>query len=461
MTSAANRETGRGRTLAGYVAGARGRALPGVVVHEARRALVDHLAVTVSGAFDAAVLPVRRIARRWPAAGKARIVLGGTTTPAVAALINGTAAHAADFDDVHHLGAGHPGGPCWSTALALAGHGSLDEETTLAAFVAGFEVMARLGGGGVPGVGRSLQRKGFHPTSVVGRMGAASVAAVLYDLEAAQVLNALANAATTAGGLVGSFGTHGKPFHAGKAAMDGILAADLAAEGFLGADHIFERENGWLDAFIQDRDVEVPPLDFDEQWELLRNGYKLFASCRATHAASQTAIGLLGRIGGRPIERVIARVHPGALVTAGKTAPRTALEAKFSVSFCVAMALGGYKLAANDFDDRILADERVTSLLPLVEVVPVAGQIPSSAFVTVVFSDGSRIEGHTEVVLGHPENPVGDAGLEEKFLGLVEPVLGERKAGVLLEAAWNFGRPGTLAAIGETLAGQDDGARAA
>jgi 2-methylcitrate dehydratase PrpD len=95
--------------------------------------------------------------------------------------------------------------------------------------------MAKLGGGGVPGVGRSLQRRGWHPTSVFGRAGAAAVASVLLRLNDTQIRYALGIAATTAGGLVGSFGTHGKPFHAGKAAMDGIMAAQLAAACFVSA----------------------------------------------------------------------------------------------------------------------------------------------------------------------------------------------------------------------------------
>lgn len=452
MTSKETQLYERGQQLALYVTGARERQIPDHVVHEARRALVDYLAVTVAAAFDPAVLPVREIAKRWNAQGNARIALGGTSTPAVAALINATATHAMDFDDVHYLGAGHPGGPCWATALALAEHLNLDEQTALSSFVAGFEVMARLGGGGVPGVGRALQRKGFHPTSVVGRMGSAAAASVIYNLDSAQVLNSLANAATTAGGLVGSFGTHGKPFHAGKAAMDGILAADLAAEGFLGAAHLFEIEKGWLDAFIQDRNVEVPPLDFDVRWELLRNGYKLFASCRATHASSQAAIGLHMKIAGRKIDRVVAKVHPGAFVTAGKLAPKTPLEAKFSVPFCISMGLNGYKLAAGDFKDQIFEAANVTALVPHVKMEPVDGQSPASAFLTVFLADGDVVEGHTDIVLGHPENPVSDRGLDEKFFDLVEPVLGQDKAYGLLDAAWNFGKPGTLKFISDFIA---------
>src|SRR6185312_5539458 len=105
-------------------------------------------------------------------------------------------------------------------------------------------------------------------------------------------------AATTAGGLVGSFGSHSKPFHAGKAAMDGIMAAQLAAEGFLAAPHLYEigAKAGVLDAFIQKEQPEVPPLDFDARWELLGNAFKLFASCRSTHPAAQAACGAAAAI---------------------------------------------------------------------------------------------------------------------------------------------------------------------
>lgn len=442
----------RGTALARYIADTPRRRYPDEVIHEARRALVDYLGVTIVAAFDETVRPVRHAVERWNAKGKARIVLGDTTTPALAALINATATHAMDYDDVHYLGAGHPGGPCWSTALAVAQEVAADDEQALVAFITGFEVMARLGGGGVPGVGRRLQRKGFHPTSVVGRMGAAASAAALYGLDAEKSLHALSNTATTAGGLVGSFGTHGKPFHAGKAAMDGILAADLAAEGYIGAPHLFELERGWLDAFIQDREVEVPPLDFEERYELLRNGYKLFASCRATHASAQAAQQLADRIGGRRIEKVYVKVHPGALVTAGKLAPETPLEAKFSVTFCVAMALNGYRLAWTDFSDAVFADPRVTSLVRKVTLEPVEGQSPASAHVDVLLAGGETLHAETAVILGHPENPVSDAGLEDKFRSLVEPVLGEARAKSLLKTAWAFGQQGTLHQLNLLLA---------
>lgn len=442
----------RGLALGQYVAGANERNYADDVIHEARRSLVDYLGVTIVAAFDETVEPVRRAAARWNASGKSRIVLGGTTTPALAALVNATATHAMDYDDVHYLGAGHPGGPCWSTALAVGQQIDAPDQAVLGAFITGFEVMAKLGGGGVPGVGRRLQRKGFHPTSVVGRMGAAAVTSALYELNASQSLHALGNTATTAGGLVGSFGTHGKPFHAGKAAMDGILAADLASEGHIAAAHLFETEHGWLDAFIQDRQVEVPPLDFDTGSELLRNGYKLFASCRATHASSQAAMELAGKLSPQSVSSVRVKVHPGALVTAGNPNPKTPLEAKFSVAFCVAMALSGYRLAWTDFSETVFSDERVTSLSKKVAVEAVEGQSPASAYIDVVLASGEALHAETAIILGHPDNPVSDQGLEEKFNSLVLPVLGTTKTRAILETAWQFGIPGSVREISRLLA---------
>jgi 2-methylcitrate dehydratase PrpD len=434
----------RGEKLSGYIARTPSRPLPPEVVDAALRALVDHLGVAVGGSDDAPARPVRRTVQAWNAVGKATIVMGGRTTPALAALANGTMAHAMDYDDTHPAGAGHASGPCWSTALAIAEHYDVGETDAIAAFITGFEVMTRLGGGYVPGVGRSLQRRGLHPTSVFGRVGAAAVACAALRLDETKIRYALGIAATTAGGLVGSFGTHSKPFHAGKAAMDGILAAQLAAEGFVSATHLYELEKGLLDAFIQDREVEVPALDFESHWELLNNGFKPFASCRATHPSAQAARTLADRVAGKKITRVHAKVHPNALVTAGKLSPRTPLEGKFSVPFCIALGLRGYRVVASDFNDASMRDASVMQVVPLVQLEAVQGQPAHSAYLDVVLENGERLHAQTDIVSGHPDNPMSWDDLRVKFEGLVEPVLGAPTTAELYAAARDFGRPGSL-----------------
>jgi 2-methylcitrate dehydratase PrpD len=363
-------------------------------------------------------------------------------------------AHAMDYDDTHAGGAGHPGGPCLSAALALALEHGATEKETLAAFITGFDVMAKLGGGWVPGVGRSLQRRGWHPTSIFGRVGAAAVGCVLLELDEKQIANALGVAATTAAGLVGSFGTYGRPFHSGKAAMDGILAAQLASEGFVAATHLYELEKGLLDVLIQDRQVEVPALDdFEKKWELLENQIKPFASCRATHSSIQAARTLADRVRGRKIAKVHAKVHPNALVTAGKTAPRTPLEGKFSVPYCIALGLAGYRVVSSDFNQKAYDDPAVADVVPRVTLEAIADQPASKAFIEVTLEDGERLHGETQCVLGHPDNPLSWEALREKFDGLVEPVLGADRCAQLFDLGRNFLQSGSLARISDLVAG--------
>jgi len=443
----------RGRRIAAYAAGARDREFPAAVTKAAITALVDYIGVAVGAADDAPVRPVRRVAESWAARGNALIFLGPRTTPALAALVNGTMAHAMDYDDAHQMGAGHVSCPCWSAALALASHLGASEKETLAAFITAFEVMARLGGGGPQGVGRSLHRRGFHPTSIFGRVGAAVAASVLMHLDQPTTERALGIAATTAGGLIGSFGTHAKPFHGGKAAMDGIMAAELAAAGFESATHLLETEKGLLDAFIQDRVVEVPPLDFDERWELLRNGFKPYASCRATHASIQAARQLAPRLAGRKITRVHAKIHPNAMVTAGKLDPRTPLECKFSVPFCISLGLRGYRLVAPDFSEATLRDAAVTELLPLIKLEVVPDQPQYEAHLEVHVEGEGSLRADTDIVLGHAQNPMSGADFLEKFQGLVEPVLGPQKTGQLYAGLNQFGQAGSIRKIMDLLDG--------
>lgn len=443
----------RGDQLSHFIHHAHTMPIPETVLHEAKRALIDYLGVALGAVNDDAVRAVRQVARQWNATGAARVILGETTTPGLAALINATMAHAADYDDTHPAGAGHPGGPCWSTALAMAQAHPVSEERVLKAFIAGFEVMAKLGGGWVPGVGRNLQRRGFHPTAIVGRAGATAVASSLLGLSEPQIQNALGAAATMMGGLQKSSGTHGKPFHAGKAAMDGILAAQLAAEGFVGAHHFYETD-GWVKNFIQDGSAEIPPLDFGESWELLTNGYKLYASCRGTHASIETARQLYPQLQGRAINRIDAKVHPMGMVNAGILNPQTPLESKFSIPHCIALALSGYALTDTDFTPQTVADPAPRALLGVLNVEAVDGQSASSAFIDVWLEDGEVLHAHTEVYRGHAQNPLTDEELRAKFDSLAIPALGAQKSEALYQAAAHFERPGSLATITALLAGE-------
>lgn len=438
----------RGAQLVDFIAAAEGRAYPPEVLDAARKAFVDYLGVTLGAMQDAPVRAVSAAIRDWNAPGKATVFHSYTTAPALAALVNGTATHSQDYDDTHPLGAGHPSGPVWSATLAMAQELGLSGGAMIGAYITGYEVMAKLGNGGPNGVGRALQRNGFHPTSVVGRAGAAASTAVLLGLTPHQTGSALGNAATTMGGLVGSFGTHSKPFHAGKAAMDGIMAAQYAAHGYEAAQTLYEIKGGWLSALIQDASGEIPTLDdFGTRWEILGNGFKLFASCRATHASTETARSLADKVKGRAIRSVHVRTHGHALVTAGKGKPVTPLEGKFSIPFCVAMGLSGRHLLPSDFVEATLQEAPIMALIDRITVQPVVGQSPAEAHVEVVMEDGEVLKATTKILKGHPDNPLSWDELRHKFEAMVSPLHSAADVDALYEAARSIDTPEALAQV--------------
>lgn len=454
---AANQSQGevtRGEQIARYIASARQRSIPAEVLNAAKFTLVDFMGVSLGAWWEDAAVATRKTALSWGATGKARMFLDKETTPALAALVNGTMAHCFDFDDAHTGGAGHPSAPLWAATLATAGHLGSTEQEAIAAFLTGFEVMTRLGGGGIEGVGRTTARRGFHPTPIYGTPGCAAAASVLLGLDESKAAYAMGVAATTAGGLVGSFGTHSKPFHAGMAAMDGVHAAQLASNGFQSALSLYEKDKGFIDAIIQNKPdtLVVPPMEFDN-WEILGNGYKPFACCRATHSSSQAARTLAAKIGTRKVKRVVAKVHKNAVITAGKMNPKTPLECKFSVPFCVAMALRGYALAAPDFSAATMRDQSVTDIVPVVEVIPVDAQPQHEAYLEVWMEDGEHLKAVTEIVIGHPKNPMSWDDMHVKFTALVKPVMGAERAEQLYQALRAFDKPGSLKTVMDLMAG--------
>lgn len=446
-------DTGRGEKLATFVADASGRVYPEAIIAAAKAALVDYVGVAIGSVGEPVSRATRQVAESWACPGKATIIGGARTNAAMAALVNGSMAHAQDYDDTHIGGAGHISAPCWSTALAVAEDRALDERAALSGFITGYEVMAHIGTGGIKGIGRNLQQCGFHPTGVNGVVGAAATASSMLGLGHDAAANALSIAATSASGLVASFGSDSKPYHAGRAAMNGILAADLAANGFNAARGLFERENGMLDAMIQDRRADIPDIDFNDGWELLNNGYKPFACCRATHASIQAAHKLADEVKNRKVVRVTSKVHYNAPFSAGRMNPQSPLECKFSVVFCIAAALRGYGMTAADFNEQTLRDPAVQAILPNVELLPQRDQPQFEAYLDVWLDDGSHLRSETKTFLGHPDNPMSQQQTLAKFMSLVEPVLGEKKAERLLDVLGRFETSGALRETMGLLAG--------
>jgi 2-methylcitrate dehydratase PrpD len=429
-----------------FIAGTPTRTYAPEVLDAAKMCLVDWFGVALGAVNEPAARAVRKVAQSWGrhhGDGCAHILLGPAVAPSAAALANGTMAHCMDYDDTHLDGAGHISGPTWAVALALTeAHGKTEREA-LAAFITGFEISARLGAGGF---GRMLQYKGFHPSSIFGRFSAAATAAVLLGLDRAQIAHALGVAGTTVGGLNASFGTMSKPFHLGKAAMDGLLAADLAQAGFESATHLLDAENGISGTLIQDRSIKIEPTEFTNGRALLRNAYKPYACCKATHACVDAARKLSGSVQPGLIQRIVLGASPMTLAVAAKPNPQTPLEGKFSVAYCAALGLSGYAAVESDFSDTRLRDPAIRALIAKSQVAEQPGTELTEGYVEVHLNDGQTLRADVPLALGNPGNPMSWAGMQAKFAGLVEPVLG-KQAQPLFEALRRFEKPGTLAMV--------------
>src|SRR5437764_987783 len=428
---------GNGPAIAAYIAETSRRALPPEVADMARLCLADWLGVAIGAADEPAGRIVREVAAAWHSEGPSTILFGGTAAAPFAALANGTLAHCLDFDDTYVKAMTHTSAPVWAATLAIGEETGADEGAMLSAFVAGFETAARIG----DGLGEPVSARGWHGTGVFGRLGAAAAASALLGLNAERALHALGAAATQTSGLVASFGTMAKPFHAGKAAMDGIVAAQLASRGFVAATGLFEPGGGLDTALVQDCSVTFTPVDL-AGWRILENSFKPYAACHLTHPAVDAARALApfvaehGGVGS-------IRAEIGALaqqITGGKRGePASPLEGKFDLKYCVALGLHGHSVSAADFREPWHPDPAICAMAGKVEntVSPEMGF--ASARLTIEFADSCRETVHVPVAKGHPQNPMNWDDMHAKFDALVSLRLGSR-SDALFGLLREFGR---------------------
>jgi 2-methylcitrate dehydratase PrpD len=440
---------GNGQAIAAYIAGARDRALPAEVGDMARLCLADWLGVAIGAGDEPAGRIVRETAAGWRSSGRASVLFGGTAAAPFAALANGTLAHCLDFDDTYVKAVTHISAPVWAATLSLGEEVGAEERDLLTAFVAGFETASRLGSG----LGEAVTAHGWHSTGVFGRLGAAAASAAILRLDARQALHALGAAATQTGGLTASFGTMAKPFHAGKAAMDRVVAAQLAAAGFEAATGLFEAGGGLDTALVQDGSARFAPIDLDG-WHILDNSFKPYAACHLTHPAVDAAHALAPAASEiAAIKAVRAKV--GALanqITGGKSGmPATPLEAKFDLKYCIALGLHGHALSAADFREPWRPDPAVGATAQKVESAVSSEMGFAAARLELDFTDGRRGQAHVPVAKGHPGNPMSWEDMWLKFEALVAPALGSHSE-ALFALAREFGRGGVLAEIRAILA---------
>jgi len=399
--------------------------IPHNSVTVARQSILDWFGCALAGSRE----PLSQILRdelATTAEARAATIVGTDqrTSARTAALINGAAGHALDYDDTHTAMTGHPTVPILPGLLALAEEADAPGGAVLAAFAAGVEVACRLG----LYIGREHYRLGWHPTGTIGTIGAAAAAAHLLSLDDAGWRNALNLAATQSAGLKASFGSMAKPLHAGKAASDGLFAARLASRGFVGSANAFEGSEGMVSAAAGGKS-DPAALAAEGRWLIDDMLFKYHASCYLTHAAINAAASLRESLDAGQVASAEVRVHPSLMGICGIPEPASGLELKFSLRATVAMAL----LGVDTSDTSVFTEElaRSPQLIAIRDRISVStdSAIPSTAAVLTVLDSGgeSRIASYDT---GAPERDLVHQGarLSTKFRGLAAPVIGSEAA---------------------------------
>lgn len=416
------------------------RDLPAEIVSATRDTLVDWFGCALAGLQEPVARAVAHCSPSLAVPGDAPLLTGQWGTPAFAAMLHGTAAHAMDFDDTHIYTDVHFSAPTWAAVLASLRRGTAADDALLCrAFVAGFEVGAKLAG---RRLGHAMHDRGFNAVSLMGRLAGATACAVLRGMDTAGIAHALTlGAGQTAGFAVGA-GSMMKPFQVGKGAFDSVIAAELAASG-LEANPGILGEGGIAAALIQDGFAQVAQPDFDAGWELLRNSTKAYPCQHGIHPTIDAARGLHERLDGGRITQV--RVYVGPLLAGRNLLPANSHEARFSIPFCVAVGLTGRGTRRADFSDAVIAEPEIQRLMRCIEIVPVKGRKMYNAAVDVRLESGRLLEEDVPLGRGHPGRPLSAGERRDKFFDLAEGAMGE-KTGELLAILEGFPGDGRVEA---------------
>lgn len=425
--------------LARFVAEHGSEQIPEPVLHAARRSLVDHIGVSVSGSTDDATRRARDAIAASESSGAASVVgVNMRVSPPFAAFLNAFSSHVLDLDDVYNPPGTTVHGSCsvWPAILAVADTRTVTGREALASFAVGFEVETRV----AHAAGQTHYDVGWHVTGTSGHVGAAAAAARTMGLGHKEVEHAIAAGATQAAGLRIMAGSDLKSMHPGKAAMDGVLAATLAAHQLTAGAKALEGDFGYLAVMSDAPAPEKISAGLGESWNLTSNGYKLYPSGSLTHPMIDGVIELMTQNDVSPGDvRVIdIRVSAPAARFTDLPQPSTPLQAKFSLRHCAAAAAIFRRLGPDELATAILTRPDVIDLRDRVKVVgdPALGK--QDADVEITLASGQSLATEVRGNRGTPSAPLDDDELDAKFRELVGPVLGVQRTEQLLATCWRF-----------------------
>ena len=408
--------------------------LPASVSELVRQCILDYLGVALAGAQNPLVRILLDEMAEAGGSPQASVIGHSIRLPTLsAAIVNGAAAHALDYDDVNIAMPGHPSVAILPGLLALAELKGSSGREVVTAFVAGYETACRIGAALQPG----HYNLGFHSTGTIGTFGAAAACARLLDLDAEATATALGIAGTQAAGLKSQFGTMCKPFHAGKAAQNGLIAARLAQRGFSSRTDIVECVQGFAlthgPDFAPDAALASPEAGF----HLFANLFKYHAACYFTHAPIECArrLGAEHRLTPDMIAGITLRLDASCDRVCNIPVPVDGLQSKFSLRQTVAMALAEVDTAS--LGAYSAENARNPGLVRLRDRVRFDWQQnwpQTLCELELELVDGRRLRSRHDA--GVPAADIAEQGkrLAAKFDALVGPVLGMPRARELREA---------------------------
>src|SRR5688500_16843633 len=418
--------------------------LPPEAVHWAKIGVLDTVGVTLAGSDD----PSATIVAGVLSSGGKSLILGTAkrTGPLDAALVNGTASHALDFDDCNNTLGGHPSAPILPALFALADEIGASGRDFITAYVAGFETECKIS----MGVNFYQYTRGWHPTTTIGVFGAAAACAHLLQLDAERTATALAIAASLASGIKSNFGTYVKPLHIGHCARNGLFAALLARDGYTASPVAFEHKQGYFEVFNgagnYDADKILPA--WGKPFDIVTPGIaiKQYPCCGSTHPAIDAMLELVRTHDLKPaaVGRIQSWTHKRRLEHTNRPDPQSTKDAKFSVQYCLARALVERKVAIEHFEGEAYRDGDVRELMSRIQAAPyTTEQFPEDnhfgAEVKVTLRGGTVLDVKVDQPAGRTSaNALPQERLKEKFDNCANRAISERSTAAVYSAISDF-----------------------
>lgn len=418
-------------TIAHFIADNSLATIPSAAIDKAKKVIADTFAVILAGAGSEVAPPLMRYLEQAGGSGESPIF--GTalsSSPEVAALVNGTFGHALDFDDVLSIMPAHPSAVILPALLASAGKRKISGAQLLESYIIGIEVGAKIGVAMTVG----HYNRGFHGTGTLGVFSAMGALSKLYRLDPATTQIAFGIASSMASGLRRNFGTMTKPLHTGWAAHSALVATNLAQCGFTAAPDILEAKAGYFAAYgVEASDPEVASRGLGRPWVIIDPGIalKYFPCCYASHRGMDAVLQLRQRLKftADTLERLECRMPPGGMRVLTYLKPATGLEGKFSLQYSLAAGVLDGRYTLWSFTDEAVHRPAIHALLKKIEAREdprCGGNDPlletrssgSRGFVEVeaTMTDGCRDVVRVRNAPGHPSRELGWKDLEAKFM---------------------------------------------